>query len=199
MGGIFSSSTNNSTKENIQTNTQIPYDLEEYVMKEDILQKNGLKGYYLKFNNKRKLPVIENFKDKIEYIKNNSNVKYISIVPMIDTIKKIIANPTKYELFRKLINVLKNKKNTIFISINENLHPETSNSNFKNYKIIKEKFKDIINLNDHWQTLFIFEDGNDKSKLIQVKAYNLYEIINKNTSKNGKNNKSVNVKKIINN
>ena len=193
-GGIFSSSTNNSSKENIQKNTQIPYDLEEYVISEDILQKNGLRGYYLKFNNKRKLPVIENFQDKTDYIKNNSNVKYISIIPMGETIKKISEHPKSVDFFTKFIKGLKGKKNTIFIVINENLRAGTTNSNFKDYKIIKEQFKDIENKYDYWEAKFIFENGNDS---IKANAWKLYEIINKNSSK--KSNIKNNSKKIINN
>ena len=109
MGGLFSSSTNNSTKENIQKNTQIPFDLQKYVISEDILQEKGLKGYYLKFNNKRKLPVIENFKDKTDYIKNNSNVKYISIISMDEILKKINNAPNRNELLKQFIDKLKKK------------------------------------------------------------------------------------------
>lgn len=195
MGAFLSSSSNNSsTKENIQKNTQIPYDLQEYVISEDILQKNGLRGYYLKFNNKRKLPVIENFQDKTDYIKNNSNVKYISIIPMGETIKKISEHPKSVDFFTKFIKGLKGKKNTIFIVINENLRAGTTNSNFKDYKIIKEQFKDIENKYDYWEAKFIFENGNDS---IKANAWKLYEIINKNSSK--KSNIKNNSKRINNN
>jgi hypothetical protein len=189
MGGIFSSSSNNSTKKNIQKNTQIPFDLEKYVISEDILQKNGLKGYYLKFNNKRKLPVIENFKDKTDYIKNNSNVKYISIVPMnytIETISKISKWRERDKKIQDFIKYIKQQKNVIFISINHNLQPGATNSNFNDYKIIKEKFINIEGIDNYYETKFIFE--NNEKKSIKEKAWKLYGI----KENNKKNNKRIN-------
>ena len=198
MGGLFSSSTNNSTKENIQKNTQIPFDLQKYVISEDILQEKGLKGYYLKFNNKRKLPVIENFKDKTDYIKNNSNVKYISIISMDEILKKINNAPNRNELLKQFIDELK-KKNAIFIVINHNLQPRASNSNFNDYKIIKEQFKNIENAHDYWEAKFIF--GDEKNS-IKANAKKLYEIIIQKSSKKNnskKNNNKKNNKRINNN
>ena len=193
MGSLFSSSTNNSTKENIQKNTQIPFDLQKYVISEDILQKNGLKGYYLKFNNKRKLPVIENFKDKTDYIKNNSNVKYISIVPMnytIETISKIKKWRERYKKIQDFIKYIKQQKNVIFISINHNLQPGATNRNFNDYKIIKEKFTNIEGIDNYWETVFVFGDEKNSIKEKAWKLYGIKENIKKNNNK--KNNKRIN-------
>lgn len=191
MGAILSSSTNNSTKENMQTNTQIPFDLQEYVINEDILQKNGLKGYYLKFNNKRKLPVIENFKDKIDYIKNNSNVKYISIVPMSDKLEEIrkMNYRVAYKELEKFKKEIKEEKNLIFISIIQNINSGVANRNFYDYKIIKEKFMDIKRIDQPYETRFVF---GDEKKSIEERPSILYKIKENIKKNNKKNNKRIN-------